>query len=165
VTFIRMGNVLLFSSNNGVMLKEGALEVSAEELQSAVRTAFSHLQDWPLLDACCGSRGPLAHRGEWSYEEYLEELRKYELEMSALEAKKRHTKSRRAIFKSIRDGLILKMIDAGVPYVCATSDCGIHQDLTVDHIIPLSRGGTDELSNLQFLCVAHNSSKGDRLLN
>jgi 5-methylcytosine-specific restriction endonuclease McrA len=165
VTFIRIGNVLNFSSNNGVILEDGALEVSAEELQSAVRTAFSHLQDWPLLDACCGSRGPLTRKGEWSYEEYLEELRQIEIEESAKDAKRRHTKSRRAVFNSLRDQLILRMIDASVPYVCAVSDCGIHQDLTVDHVIPLSRGGTDELWNLQFLCVAHNSSKGDRLRN
>jgi 5-methylcytosine-specific restriction endonuclease McrA len=56
------------------------------------------------------------------------------------------------------------MIDSGVPYVCAISECDTHEDLTVDHIIPLSRGGTDELSNLQFLCLAHNSGKGDRIL-
>ena len=162
MTFIRMGSILNFSSNNGVILDDGALDVSADELQSAVRTAFSHLQDWPLLDACCGGRGPLAARLEWSYEEYLEELRKFEFEESAKVAKRRHTKSRRSFFNSVRDQLVLRMIDSGVPYVCASSECGIHEDLTVDHIIPLSRGGTDELSNLQFLCLAHNSGKGDR---
>ncbi len=163
MTFIHMGNVLNFSSNNGVILEEGSLEVSAEELQRAVRTAFSHLEDWLLLEACCGSRGPLTRRMDWSYEEYLEELRQFEFEQSAISAKRLHTKSRRAIFNSIRHALILKMIDAGLPYVCAIKECGVHEDLTVDHVIPLSRGGSDELSNLQFLCVEHNSSKGDRV--
>ena len=41
--------------------------------------------------------------------------------------------------------------------------CRIHfpfRNLTVDHIIPKSRGGTDHLDNLQLLCNACNSMKG-----
>ena len=163
MTFVKIGNILNFSSNNGVILEEGALDVSATDLQDAVRTAFSHLQDEILLDACCGSCGPLAFRGELTYEEYLDAIRLYELEKAALGAKRRHTKSRRAFFDSIRDQLILRMIDAGVPYVCAFEGCGVHESLTVDHVLPLSRGGTDDLANLQFLCVSHNSGKGDRV--
>ena len=43
--------------------------------------------------------------------------------------------------------------------------CGImfpFRNLTIDHIIPQSRGGTDHLENLQLLCGACNSLKGDR---
>ncbi len=36
------------------------------------------------------------------------------------------------------------------------------RNLTVDHIVPQSRGGTDHLDNLQLLCGACNSLKGDR---
>ena len=35
-------------------------------------------------------------------------------------------------------------------------------NLTIDHIVPRSRGGTDHLDNLQLLCGACNSIKGDR---
>ena len=35
-------------------------------------------------------------------------------------------------------------------------------NLTIDHVVPRSRGGTDHLDNLQLLCGACNSIKGDR---
>ena len=36
------------------------------------------------------------------------------------------------------------------------------RNFTVDHVVPQSRGGTDHLDNLQLLCGACNSVKGDR---
>ena len=36
------------------------------------------------------------------------------------------------------------------------------KDLTVDHIIARSKGGTDHMDNLQLLCGHCNSLKGDR---
>ena len=36
------------------------------------------------------------------------------------------------------------------------------RSMTIDHIMPRSRGGTDDLENLQLLCAACNSSKGNR---
>jgi len=43
--------------------------------------------------------------------------------------------------------------------------CGVHfplRNLTVDHVVSRSRGGSDHISNLQLLCGACNSMKGDR---
>ena len=35
---------------------------------------------------------------------------------------------------------------------------------TIDHIVPRSRGGTHEWTNVTLMCVRHNSQKGARLL-
>lgn len=40
--------------------------------------------------------------------------------------------------------------------------CGSTEQLTVDHIIPLARGESHHLSNLQTLCRSCNSRKRDR---
>lgn len=49
--------------------------------------------------------------------------------------------------------LMLSRMDDGCAY-CGTTDL-----LTVDHKIPLSRGGHHEISNLQWLCRHHNAQK------
>lgn len=41
--------------------------------------------------------------------------------------------------------------------------CGTTENPTVDHIIPKSKGGTDDLENLRVMCKKHNTSKGARL--
>ena len=77
-------------------------------------------------------------------------------------AKAAALKARRREFASQRARLILILIENGNDYVC--SECGTEENLTVDHIYPLSKGGTDDPSNLTFLCQSCNSKKGTKIL-
>lgn len=43
------------------------------------------------------------------------------------------------------------------------ANCGAGGRLTLDHRIPLSRGGTWKRGNLQLLCDKCNSEKADRM--
>lgn len=47
-------------------------------------------------------------------------------------------------------------------YRCVT--CGTREDLTVDHIHPVSKGGTNDMENLRTLCRSCNSRKGAKLV-
>ena len=53
---------------------------------------------------------------------------------------------------------ILKKLLAKYLFKCVY--CSGTENLTVDHIKPVSRGGSDEINNLQILCKSCNSSKG-----
>jgi 5-methylcytosine-specific restriction endonuclease McrA len=75
-------------------------------------------------------------------------------------AKQQLTQVRRTQFAAKREELMLALIERD-GYQCAR--CGSQDNLTIDHIVPLSKGGSDDLDNLQLLCKTHNSSKGDRL--
>lgn len=70
------------------------------------------------------------------------------------------TERRRRAFSADRDALLLGLIDRDG---CRCAECGSEADLTIDHIVPVSRGGTDDLGNLRLLCRPCNSKKGDRL--
>jgi len=45
--------------------------------------------------------------------------------------------------------------------------CGVvFQDfstVTIDHIVPISKGGTNDLGNLQLACSDCNAAKGDKV--
>jgi 5-methylcytosine-specific restriction endonuclease McrA len=43
--------------------------------------------------------------------------------------------------------------------------CGATAPLTVDHIVPVSQGGTSDISNIQALCSTCNARKGAKTIN
>jgi 5-methylcytosine-specific restriction endonuclease McrA len=43
--------------------------------------------------------------------------------------------------------------------------CGVTEELSVDHVYPLSLGGPNTLHNLQVLCATCNSLKGDAIVD
>lgn len=45
---------------------------------------------------------------------------------------------------------------------CAVLGC-LNRDIEIDHVIPIARGGSHGIGNLQALCRSHNASKGARL--
>lgn len=47
-------------------------------------------------------------------------------------------------------------------YKCVS--CGTSEDLSVDHIHPVSRGGSNDMANLQTMCMPCNMSKGAKIV-
>ena len=81
-------------------------------------------------------------------------------ELRYTQARKDHLKRRRHYFQQVRQERILALIERDG---LACAECGTVEKLTVDHIIPISKGGTDDLDNLRLLCRSCNSSKGDKI--
>ena len=46
----------------------------------------------------------------------------------------------------------------------ACANCGTHDRISIDHIVPLSRGGRHSIGNLQPLCTSCNSSKNKKTM-
>lgn len=56
----------------------------------------------------------------------------------------------------------VKQLREQLPQACTW--CGIKEGLTLDHIIPVSKGGAKyELANLQMLCGTCNNKKGNKM--
>lgn len=152
--FIEINEAVEIAGNWGVHINENAVAMDPLELHAAIKLGFEHACDEHLQDACCGGHNLLNERkgtgrgGRFTLAEYLDVCKEIDYQNALAEAtraaKRHHVKRRRAQYSAARSELALAMINAGVPYVCASPDCDIMQDLTIDHIVPVSRGSTDE---------------------
>lgn len=63
--------------------------------------------------------------------------------------------------RKVLSSAIRKAVYENDEYRCRI--CDGWTDLTIDHVIPVVHGGTDDLSNLQTLCRKCNGKKGAKL--
>jgi 5-methylcytosine-specific restriction endonuclease McrA len=79
-------------------------------------------------------------------------------EWNALKSQKRRAR--------MADVIVYKISDKDVKtlYAKSCSFCGTKENITLDHIIPISRGGSHGVGNLQPLCLYCNSSKKDKTI-
>jgi len=57
---------------------------------------------------------------------------------------------------------ILKELLYKYKFSCVNCQCNDVKKLTIDHIFPVSKGGSDDISNLQIMCKSCNSKKGNK---
>lgn len=60
-------------------------------------------------------------------------------------------------FSRLRDRLHIGLVAKAAPRCI---ECGTYRNLTMDHVVPLARGGQNTIANLQWLCQSCNSKKG-----
>lgn len=65
----------------------------------------------------------------------------------------------------IQDNLTTKDIELLFDKYSRCLACSVLDDLSVDHVIPLSKGGPNTLANLQVLCRRCNSGKRDKTID
>ena len=63
--------------------------------------------------------------------------------------------------KKLRDSVKRSVLEAS-DYRCIA--CGASKNLCIDHIMPVAKGGSDDIENLQTLCRSCNNQKGTKTM-
>lgn len=90
--------------------------------------------------------------------EWREYVTNYALDPKNIKTEVYRHPTRKEFEKNRRD--IEKIVFKIHGKICAL--CGSSKHPEIDHIIPIAKGGTNEISNLQVLCRKCNRSKGAR---
>lgn len=77
-------------------------------------------------------------------------------ELERLKAHKRRALKRQSSGSFTREGWEALCLRYGGKCLC----CGSSEALTIDHVVPLSKGGTNDIQNIQPLCNSCNIRKG-----
>lgn len=81
------------------------------------------------------------------------------------EQSREHARRRRLLKQGVSPGHTLEEWERVLEhYNRQCVDCGTSENITKDHVIPLSRGGTDSIDNVVPRCGSCNSKKGTRLV-
>ena len=99
---------------------------------------------------------------QFEYGLFVSTFESAELSLAILTKNSASFKASRIQFNKLREQLRQDLIKSGMQEKCCVSACS-NADLTIDHKVPLRRGGSNDLCNLQFMCRSHNSKKGHDL--
>ena len=152
--------------DNGVDTLDSYLSILSTVIQVPANRGFQDIKD--ELCELFGGKYPFSAEDVFpdtetyfdyynAYEEKQNSRRWSELNKCTQESIRRQRACRVTGLKSVRDAVFRK--DGHKCVFCGSGD-----DLTVDHIVPVSLGGSDEFSNFQTLCRRCNSGKGSNLV-
>ena len=150
------GNGFFIGPDEVILSRTWIDQQNDERLIESICSFSKFLNDEDLIETHCGGI-----RDFESIEDFIQYKRGKRVQRASENRKRELVVERRREFQGIRKELELALIERD-GYVCAYPDCDEHLDLTIDHIVPLSKGGGDELENLRFLCRQHNSQKSDK---
>lgn len=140
-----------------VVLSARWVNASDDAVLLATVRRMTELSNHPyLIETHCGGI-----RNFNSIDEFFAAFQDDQIRVASKTKKQELSVVRRSQFSLRRPELELALIERD-GYVCSHQDCKITAELTIDHVVALSKGGTDDLSNLRFLCRSHNSAKGDK---
>ena len=120
----------------------------------------------------------ISDRFKHYYQEHAEEIRQRTAQYSASHPEKRKqwwnthyeknseyyiekTRARRRGYQPLSRTLIKKLYKT-YPMCLA---CGNTEKLSIDHIVPISKGGKNDYENLQVLCISCNVKKGTNTMD